>query len=467
LSRRTASVLLAALVALAGALSLVAPAGAAPKPSKLEQGLLDAVRSAAFGEVVDFGAGAAPAPQTRFMPNVDVAVIELNGAGRAVRAANVVLSRTDPEGRLVPIDKDLGTSAVAYRRWDTARWDEAGKGYLSDPAPAPSEYIVPGSEDRPIDFLSPYPASLFKTMVAVQVMRVIDQGRATLDTTFTYAGPSTGCPSRASAGTFTLREQLDDMITISGNASTCRLLAWLHQLPGGSQVDAMNDWFASLGLTTLQVRGTNRQTGGSWIPGQITMGALDTARLFYLIEGAPGVLWKAPDGRKVKASELSDASRAFLRALHADQAFHEVLSTSLYCGQDYPAQGIPSLVPTRWVDPATGTVEADGVPYSADVRPCNAAAEVLFAHKTGLTTNAGSDAGIVTSLPGQPRRRYVVSVLSNLGYRFGDPSVAGAAYEPCFGSLGAPYPEGFGPCYTEKLALLGRSIDELLTKPGA
>jgi hydroxyacylglutathione hydrolase len=132
------------------------------------------------------------------------------------------------------------------------------------------------------------------------------------------------------------------------------------------------------------------------------MTALDTARLLWLVEGAPGVLWRRPDGGPVTARVLSDASRAVLAQLLAEQGFNVVLSTTNFCGLGYPSPGIPQRIAERWVDPGDGTVTVEGMPYRRDVRPCNAAAEVTFAHKTGLTYNYGSDAGIVRPLPASP-----------------------------------------------------------------
>jgi hypothetical protein len=86
-----------------------------------------------------------------------------------------------------------------------------------------------------------------------------------------------------------------------------------------------------------------------------------------------------------------------------------------------------------------------------DVRPYNRRAEVEFAHKTGLTSQAGADAGIVTSLPGAPERRYVVAVFTNLGQRFAD------AHKP------PNRPGVFAVARSEKLAKLGCRIDEIMT----
>jgi hypothetical protein len=240
------------------------------------------------------------------------------------------------------------------------------------------------------------------------------------------------------------------MITSSNNRAACALLKQLHGL---GEVAGMNAELAELGLGTLQVNGTSALTGGTWQPGQIHMTALDTARLLWLLEGGPGVLWYRPDGRPVTARVLSDSSRALLRQLLAEQGFDVALSTTNFCGLEHPGRGIPQRIAERWIDPGDGTVTVEGIPYGQDVRPCNAAAEVSFAHKTGLTYNYGSDAGIVRSLPGRPRRRYVIAFLSNLGYRYGDARFATSTTLPCF---------GLGVCYTEKIAQLGKRVDDLL-----
>ena len=96
----------------------------------------------------------------------------------------------------------------------------------------------------------------------------------------------------------------------------------------------------------------------------------------------------------------------------------------------------------------------DGRDYLGDVRTCNPRAEVTFAHKTGLVKQSGADAGIVTSLPGAPPRRYVVAVFSSLGCRYGDAALRASGRTPCKGS---------GIYYSEKFARLGQRIDRLLT----
>jgi hypothetical protein len=464
-SRRRAIV--SAVLAAIG-LAFVAPPASLAQATSLERGLLSAVQATSFYDVVDFGPVddacpyqswcPTPAPGIAHPPNVDVAVIELGPDGRARRAANVLLSRDYPEGLVVPIDRNLGASAVRFRRWDIDRWNggtfasdgtqTTTKGWEDNPPHTAADDIVAGREQAPFAFMAPYPASLFKLLVAFHTLRLVDRGILDLEAGYAY-DPAGGCGD-AAPGTETNRRWLDWMITSSNNRAACALLKQLHGL---GEVAGMNAELAELGLGTLQVNGTSALHGGTWQPGQIHMTALDTARLLWLIEGGPGVLWNRPDGHPVTARLLSDSSRALLRRLLAEQGFNVALSTANFCGLEYPSPGIPQRIAERWIDPDDGTVTVEGIPHGQDVRPCNAAAEVSFAHKTGLTYNYGSDAGIVRSLPGKPRRRYVVALLSNLGYRYSDARFATSTALPCF---------GLGVCYTEKIAQLGKRLDDLL-----
>jgi hypothetical protein len=221
----------------------------------------------------------------------------------------------------------------------------------------------------------------------------------------------------------------------------------------------MNAAFRDLGLATLQVNGTDPTNGTRWGIGQITMTSLDTARLLLLINGGPGVLWRTPDEKPVRAGLLSRDSRAILLGLLADQGWNDVLTTSNWCGKPYPAAGIPSLVSERWVDPATGTVTVADKAFGQDVRPCNERAEVSFAHKTGFTYNYLSDAGIVRSFAG-PEGDYVVVMMSNLGYRYADRRQAEATQPVCDDDPA----NDVGVCYTERFAALGASIDAILRR---
>ena len=451
--RRSTKLQAVALVAtLAAGVALVAPATASAEPSPSEQlaeSLQLAMQDAAFDEVVDFEYDSAdgPAPQVANMPNVDVAVIELDQMGRPIAAANVLQSRDFPEGHVVELDDDLAATGVDWRAWDIDRWD----GDWNAPFAAGSQ-IVPGSEGE--TFMSPYPASTFKLLVAVHTLQLVDAGVIDLDAEFVYKRQrGDTCLGERAKFRSTTAAELEKMITYSSNLSTCALLKQLHKL---HEIGAMNQGYVDLGLPTLQVTGTDAGAGGTWNPGSIHMTAMDTARLLLIVNGSPGVLWKAPDGNPVVADRvLSEGSQALLMKHLGNQGFNEVLSTPNWCGLDYPAQGIPATVPERWVDPVDGTVTVDGIPYFQDVRPCNEAAEVTFAHKTGLTYNYGSDAGIVKAVAGQDGRHYIVAAFANLGYRYSDASQADSPDLPCFVS---------GVCYTEKFAILGKSIDDLMRK---
>lgn len=408
------------------------------RSERLARELRKAVDDQRFGEVVDLWAGgAAPVPT----PNLDVAVIELDSRGRPTVAADVLLDRAHPHGVAVPVDQNFATTDVRWRRWDADRWQADRTGRVD---------LVPGRERAGREFMAPYPASVFKLMVAFGVLRLVDRGVLALDEPYAYTSANGGCPGGDNrAGTRTNREWLDGMLTYSDNRSTCALIRQLHDRDA---VDDLNATLAGLGLDTLHLGGTDPVSGGRWTDA-ITMTALDTARLLLAVSGAPGLLWLTPDGRELSADDvLSARARAVFLGMLADQGLNRVLSTANWCGLDYPAAGIPQRVAQRWVNPADGTVTVPGRSFGQDVRPCNARAEVTFAHKTGLTEEAGGDAGIVTSLPGAPERRYIVVVLSTLGTRYGDPGTDRTRAGRARG----------GTC-TEKLGALGRRIDALMT----
>ena len=108
--RRTAAVAAVALALGSGA--AVAPAAAQSPSDALAAKLLGAVRSVHFEQVVDFGRGGR---RIAHVPNVDVAVIGLDGQGRATAAADVLLSRDYPQGQIAPLDANWGTTAVRSR----------------------------------------------------------------------------------------------------------------------------------------------------------------------------------------------------------------------------------------------------------------------------------------------------------------------------------------------------------------
>jgi hypothetical protein len=373
------------------------------------------------------------------MPNVDVAIISLDPAGRPRAVANVLLSPHHPAGVVVSVRTGaLSTSEVRYRWWNDREWDLQGGVGTRD--------VLPGRENAPIDFTSPYPASVLKLMVGFGVLRLVDQGRIDLAAEYVYEPD----PPREVCGGRSVKEVrllFDEMITKSQNESTCALVKLVHDL---NAWDEVNRTFADLGMPTLMLTGTNPGNGGAW--GGANMSGLDTAKLLLLINGGADVLWTTDDGKPVTAAELSPASRAFFLGTLADQGHNEMLSTSNWCGRAYPAQGIPQQVPSRWIRP-DGTVAVGDAIYDRDVRPCNETAEVTFAHKTGWTSTSGSDAGIVKSLPGKDRRDYIVVVFSNLGMDYTDTA------RP------ADPPGVFPVLYTQKHAQLGRAIDTIMKTP--
>ncbi|WP_245777778.1 serine hydrolase [Lentzea xinjiangensis] len=368
-------------------------------------------------------------------PNLDVAVIGLDPAGRPTTVANVLLSPRHPNGVVVPVQPQaLSTDQVRYRWWDDAEWDLTGVG---------TQDVLPGRENAPIDFASPYPASVLKLMVGFGVLRLADQGRIDLDADYAY-DPN---PVREACGgpsVKRVRQHFDEMITKSQNESTCALVKLIHDLGAWDEV---NRTFADLGMPTLMVTGTNPGNGSSW--GGSNMSGLDTAKLLLLVNGGPNVLWTTGQGRQVTADELSPSSRQFFQQTLANQGHNEMLSTPNWCGRDYPVQGIPQQVAARWIQP-DGTLRVGDAVYDRDVRPCNEAAEVTFAHKTGWVNTAGTDAGIVKSLPGKQKRDYIVVVFGNLGMDYVD---AGRPADP---------PGVFPVLYTQKYAQLGKAIDAIM-----
>ena len=465
-ARRLGRLLLLATATLA-ATAPAAQADRGDRATKLERQVLQSVQAAGFGDVIDGeqtpNAGPPWYPRIAHTPQVDVAVLELDHKNRVKGAANVLMDRDHPDGVLVPIGRDLSSSAVRYRKWDLARWDGEGPQWEDDYGP--DEDVVPGREGAPLQFMEPYPASALKVMVAYGIARLVDQRKTTLDTRLDYAPDPANC--YGTGGSETVREWMRLMITQSDNEATCALIKQLHDL---GQMDALNAHFVAAGVPSLSLRNTRTTDGGGWSKGRgVHMGGLDTAKLLWLIDGGPGVLWRGSGGRPVTAAELSGSSRDFLKLLLAGQGFNEVLATTNWCGatlgsafpnplQPYPAPGIPTATPANFIL-GDGTVEVEGIPYGQVVAPCNEAAEVVFSHKTGLVTNAGADVGYVHELPGQRRRDYVIAVFTNLGNRFGDPVMNTSKVDPydpdyCWSAKGV--------CYTEAFAKLGRSIDTAL-----
>jgi hypothetical protein len=187
------------------------------------------------------------------------------------------------------------------------------------------------------------------------------------------------------------------------------------------------------------------------------MTAWDAARLFWIFDGGPGEMWRDADNKPVTAKLLSDSSRAFLKKLLSEQGFNDALTTANFPGAKNVRPGIPSRVADRWINPTNGHVVVAGEDYGVDVRNANARAEVVYSHKTGWTFNYGSDAGIVTSLPGEAFRHYVVAIIGNIGYRYADEEFATRATFPALDSVGPI-------TYTQRVPALGKAIDDAVTR---
>ena len=453
-------------------LSLAAGLCAAQAETPLESALLAAVRDAHFEDVIDFGAGNEarpvkahlniPAKKIAHPPNVNVAVIQFDAGGKMTDRAYVLLSRDYPDGLVVPLDRDTGASSVRFIRWDIDRSNGGTfspndghqlttKGWTNNPPLTAADDLVPGRENAPIQFMPPYPASLFKIMVAFHTVRMVDAGKISLDTEYAYTIEGAKPEPKK------IRDWIDAMITVSDNHATQALLKMLHDK---NEMEALNRELRELNLGTLQINGTNPKDGRGWQTDKINMTAFDVAKLFWLIDGGPGELWQDANKKPVTAKFLSDASRAFLKKTLSEQAFNEALSTANFPGGKNVRAGIPSRVAGRWINPTNGHVTTEGKDCGVDIRAANEKAEVTFAHKTGLTFNYGSDAGIVTSLPGRPFRHYVVAFLGNLGQRYADEIFAA--------DKKFPLDENVPPlAYTQKIPALGRAIDDAVTKLSA
>jgi hypothetical protein len=440
-----------------------------PPATPLETALLSAVRSEHFEHVIDFGAGnenhpvkahlGLAAKQIAQPPNVNVAVLQLDPQGKLVDRAYVILSRDYPDGLIVPLDKNLEASSVRFLRWDIERSDGGTfsrndghqlttKGWTNNPPLTAADELVPGRTNVPIQFMAPYPASLFKSMVAFHIMRMIDAGKLSLDTEYIYAIAGEKPEPRK------VREWLDAMITVSDNHATSALLKLLHDK---NEIEPLNHEFRELNLPTLQINATDPKTGRGWSTSQINLTAWDIARMFWLIDGGQGKFWNDANGNPVTNEILSDTSRSFLKKTLSEQAFNDCLTTANYTGAKNTQLGIPSRVSERWINATNGHVYVEGTDYGVDIRPTNARAVVNFAHKTGLTFNYGSDAGIVTSLPNQPFRHYVIAIVGNLGHRYADENFASRTNFSAFESV-APV------VYTQRIPALGKAVDEFMIK---
>ncbi|WP_279582365.1 serine hydrolase [Fodinicola feengrottensis] len=183
-------------------------------------------------------------------------VVELATDGRPLSTADVLLSPRYPDGKVVPVDTNLATDQVRWRYWDDSEWDrQNGQG---------SRDVLPGLEKAPIDYMSPYPASILKLMVGYGILRLVDRGQLSLDQTYSYEPtlPDGFCGGSVSRK---VRQFFDDMITVSSDASTCALIQVLRDHGG---IDALNNQFTQLGMPTLKLvgGGSPARTWARWTP---------------------------------------------------------------------------------------------------------------------------------------------------------------------------------------------------------
>lgn len=327
----------------------------------LATALLQAVSNQDFGRTPDGWLGGAP---VRHLPSIDLALVVFRPRGAPV-FANVLFSREHPQGLVAGIGADAG--AVQDIHFDADLLDDELESIAwrpdADWAQLPWRAVLPGrpraASDRRV--VAPYPASLLKLMVAVGVGLAVDAGRC--------AWP----------------DALEPMITLSDNDATDACVALLHRC---GMVGELHRRFEQAGLATLQLNDTTpeggwRNVSGAGV-GHIHMTAWDTVRLLWLLDAdAPPPPW-LPAGSPL----LQAASRDHLRSLLARQQRDEVLSSGTLRGAPGWRAGLPDAP--------------------------------RFAHKTGSTTNYGSDAGIVVA----DGCHYLVALLSNLGQRY-------AAHERC------------------------------------
>lgn len=225
----------------------------------LAAGLRAAVRSAQFAAVWDYGplyGQGCPAEQSPAClslvgplgrerhPQLDLSVVVHNRAGcvPAVAKATVLYDRAHPDGLVGQYDpKTLELQNVRFRKWDEARfnggrWQLEAAGQEARIAPGtevafsapypPDSLLGPDRESAAaVDFMSPWPASVFKLMVATRFLQLLDEARTVdgqpLDLETPIELPPhelvSACP--AAPQSLSLRHALETMLQWSGHCS--------------------------------------------------------------------------------------------------------------------------------------------------------------------------------------------------------------------------------------------------------
>lgn len=510
------------------------PSFALAKPTRcltettLSNTLLNSVRQVDFDQVIDLGPnftedscpanepackhGRSAIGRSKF-PQIDLAVIAFQpDCPDRVIGGNVVFSRDFPTGIAAKFDtKTGGVNNLRMQRWTQERFDEGRplkeKPYFENKPGAwqsafPSEDLI-NAEARPgaTNFMSPYPASVFKILVLARVLQYLEDNgplESQLEQKYTY---DFGTPETSDDVTLTIREFLDAMIQWSGNKATAAMIQFLHR--NGQIVESelkddagypkappsfnsLNAMFAELGLGSLQMNRTRAKDGlwgnrdtmylkDSSSVSHISMPSWDVARFLWLMRTNRGTSaaeipsWLTATGRKVDPFKISDKVKDYFWANMSDQLFHEVLSNTLHCKQQLGGPlGIPALLSGKWIDNEKLKLPAGNFPFpfpadelkgdyafSPKINECQREAEVTFASKTGLTSVSGSHAGLVKGLSERGfKREYIVVLNSSLGSRFTDiERLDSERVIPCFDKT---------LCYTRRINQLGGLIDNSL-----
>lgn len=337
----------------------------------LARALREAVRAQHFEQTADTMRAGAPVDAH---PSIDLAVAVFRRGGAPV-CANVLFSREHPEGLVARFDGPAGKVANVAFHADVR--DAAGTSIAWQPGADWQRIAFPAWFGAGPRFVSPYPASLLKVMVAVGVGRLVDAGRSAWALPLTFDGR-----------TRPVADWLHDMIIVSSNEATSALVVHLHargaiRREGSIEVhNELHELFAAEGLPGLRI--ANTQPDGGWGNGsgagvgQIQMTAWDALRLMWRLDAdAPPAPWLPAARPPLLGASLGPVRRAL-----DEQQLNEILSSG-------SLKALPGWVP--------------GIP-------------ARFAHKTGNTENYTSDAGIVhddaTGL------HYLIAVLTNLGSRY-------------------------------------------------
>ena len=501
-------------------------------PAQLNNALMQSVATVDFENVVDLGPtftedscpitepacqhGRAAIGKKKF-PQIDLAVIAFQpNCKKNVVGSNVFFSRDFPNGIAATFDPSTAAvNNVKMYRWTQERFDE-GRVVKTSPwfekvpeawktPHTPTDLLNPEAGRGSVSFMSPYPASVFKILVAIRVLQKLEeQGPLAqqLDNKFTY---DFGTADLTDDVTLTFRQFLDAMIQWSGNKATAAMIQYLHKkgdivesdlkdqsgYPAAPpKLNKLNELFAKLGLPSLQMNRT-RLLDGLWgnrdtmylkdssSVSHISMPAWDTARLLWVMRTLNSTpdnerpQWSSPgsNGKKLNTSIVSDEIKQLFWANLKNQLFHEVLSNTIHCNQPTGgAFGVPALLPQKWISEGQLKLPVGAYPFqfaadelkgdynfSKKIGDCQKSAEVEFASKTGLTSVSGSQAGLVKGLSERGfKREYIVVLNSSLGSRFTDSDRLDAERViPCFDKT---------LCYTNRINQLGANIDASLKK---